>query len=945
MTKNLSTNINQTSINELPINGRRASNFVLLTPATVPDGTFGLISFRGISGLLNNSTIDGGDNNQAFQSEERGRTRIGYVISQSAIREFQVNTSNYSAEYGRSAGGVVNSVTKSGTNGFHGDLFEYYRNNKYGARNPLAFQTILNPDNTTSTIGIKPTDVRHQFGGTIGGPIVKDKLFFFFSYDQQKRDFPGLAVLGPNQNYLNSVDTVCMTAPLGTVIAPRPPTFPTACTGKGMTQAQINNVRSFIVSLTGETPRRQDQTLLLPKIDWQINQNNFFTVSYNRLRAESPAGLQTQATNTLGRRSFGDDFVNVDNLNVRLQSTITSNILNEARFQYSQDHEFAFSQEPLPGEPLTATTVAGPRTPSVALSNGISFGTTANFERVKFPFEDRIQIADALTWTKGRHTIKFGGDFNHVTDDIENLRSQTGSYIYSTINDFIIDYVNWQTPLPAATNCYNTVANRVGRCYNGTYLQGVGVPGLKFSTSEYNFFFQDDFRVSSRVTLNLGLRYEYQKLPSAVLPNASTAVIPNDLRTLNEATSKLPSDKDNFGPRVGVAIDLTGDGKTTLRTGYGIYYGRIINAQIYNALLNTGNPGGQGSFTVNASVSTNCFPVVSTATQPCAPVFPNLLPATLTPASGNIQFFARNFEAPLINQFDAIVERQIMQNTVVSVGYLGSLGRSLPTFVDQNLRPLGTITTYTLVGGPRNGETFALEQYGRVTGNSAMTQIQSSAKSEYHALVFQFNRRFTDGLQVQSSYTLAKSTDTNQNSSPFPQNNSPYNVFDRSYDAGPSNNDVRHKFVASAVYAPTFYKGSENTVQNYLLNGWSIAPIVTYYSGRPYDGVVSGTSLNGTLGDTRFPLNPRNLYRLPSLLNVDLRLSKRFRFTERYNLELLAEGFNIFNRTHSFIEQNLLYTRSGNNLNYNAATFGQNTESSSSNYRERQIQFAVRFQY
>src|SRR5215212_5026199 len=154
--QDFSTNINQTSINELPINGRRWSNFALLTPGTVPDGTFGLISFRGISGLLNNSTVDGGDNNQSFFSEERGRTRIGYSLSQAAIREFQVNTSNYSAEYGRSAGGVINAVTKSGTNEFHGQGFYFQRNNKWGARNPLSF---------VNGVALKPEDVRHQFGG------------------------------------------------------------------------------------------------------------------------------------------------------------------------------------------------------------------------------------------------------------------------------------------------------------------------------------------------------------------------------------------------------------------------------------------------------------------------------------------------------------------------------------------------------------------------------------------------------------------------------------------------------------------------------------------------------------------------------------------------------------------------------------------------------------
>src|SRR6476660_2827415 len=184
--QDFSSNINQTSINELPINGRRWSNFALLTPGAVPDGTFGLISFRGISGLLNNNTIDGGDNNQAFFAEERGRTRISYSISQAAIREFQVNTSSYSAEYGRSAGGVVNAVTKSGTNEFHGDAFYFQRNNKWGARNPRSFIT-QNVGGVFTPVAFKPVDVRHQFGGTIGGPIVRDKAFFFFSYDQQKR--------------------------------------------------------------------------------------------------------------------------------------------------------------------------------------------------------------------------------------------------------------------------------------------------------------------------------------------------------------------------------------------------------------------------------------------------------------------------------------------------------------------------------------------------------------------------------------------------------------------------------------------------------------------------------------------------------------------------------------------------------------------------------------
>src|ERR1700754_27608 len=406
--QDFSSNINQTSINELPINGRRWSNFALLTPGAVPDGTFGLISFRGISGLLNNNTIDGGDNNQAFFAEERGRTRISYSISQSAIREFQVNTSSYSAEYGRSAGGVVQAVTKSGTNDFHGDVFYFQRNNKWGARNPLATNTVLvsaGPPAVFDVVGIKPEDVRHQFGGTIGGPIVKDKAFFFFSYDEQRRNFPGLARFS-QPNFLNTATTSTLTA-------------------RGLTTAQINDAPTFLSSLTGPTPRRGDQRLFLPKVDWNITKNNAFSVTYNRLRWDSPNGIQTQATNTRAIDNFGDDFVDIDWVTLRLNSTISNSLLNEARYQWGRDKETQFSAPPAAGEP---TNSIGGRSPQVvfgATSCGSAsifcYGIPEFLERAAFPNETRNQFADTMTYTNGTHTVKFGGDFNLVKDDINNI--------------------------------------------------------------------------------------------------------------------------------------------------------------------------------------------------------------------------------------------------------------------------------------------------------------------------------------------------------------------------------------------------------------------------------------------------------------------------------------------------------------------------------------------
>src|SRR5437762_1096273 len=255
------------------IHARRWSNCALLSPGAVPDGTFGLISFRGISGLLNNNTVDGGDNNQAFFAEERGRTRISYSISQSAIREFQVNTSSYSAEYGRSAGGVVNAVTKSGTNEFHGDAFYFQRNNKWGARNPRSFIT-QNIGGVFTPVAFKPVDVRHQFGGTIGGPIVKDKAFFFFSYDEQRRNFPGVSTFTA-LDFLNRADTCALTATnAAAVTLATCPAYPgttgtinrngTLGTGKGLTSAQVTNALNFLNSISGQVPRKGNQRLFLP---------------------------------------------------------------------------------------------------------------------------------------------------------------------------------------------------------------------------------------------------------------------------------------------------------------------------------------------------------------------------------------------------------------------------------------------------------------------------------------------------------------------------------------------------------------------------------------------------------------------------------------------------------------------------------------------------------
>jgi hypothetical protein len=342
----ISTTIDQNTIDNLPINGRRWSDFALLTPGVVSNSDgFGLLSFRGISYLLNNSTIDGADDNQAYFSEARGRTRVSYTVTQGAVQEFQVNTSNYSAEYGRAAGGVINTVTKSGTNKLHGELFFYDRDNGLGgASNPYTQLYNFDQNSGLNIQNVKPKDWRKQWGFGVGGAIIKDKIFWFYAYDQSRRNFPGIArtsdpydmfalatplsgketctrtpdafgtfdfgaptfgytspggVVSPGASVTANLSTpatgVSASYPIGQpyqgnfgACALAAALNPNQASGSALPYQQAaayyNQGLGILASFFGTVPRTQDQVINFPKIDYQINDRNRLTVQYNRLR-------------------------------------------------------------------------------------------------------------------------------------------------------------------------------------------------------------------------------------------------------------------------------------------------------------------------------------------------------------------------------------------------------------------------------------------------------------------------------------------------------------------------------------------------------------------------------------------------------------------------------------------------------------------------------------
>ena len=894
----LSTNINQTSIANLPVSARRWSNYVLSTPGAAPDGTFGLISFRGISGLLNNNTLDGGDNTQAFFAEERGRTRLSYSLSLAAVQEFQVTTSNYSAEYGRAAGGVVNAVTKSGGNKVQGEGFYYIRDNKWGAQNPFTTQAKL-IDGVFQVVPIKPEDQRNQYGVSIGGPIKQNKLFYFFSFDQQRRDFPGTAVPANPTAFFAPLSA----AELATLAS------------RGDSAAAANDGLAFIQH-DSVVPRTGDQTLLFPKIDWQITNDHALAVSYNHLRWKSPAGVQTQATVANGVDNWGDDGVSADWVIGRFTSVLGPRLTNEVRFQWGRDFEFQTSQPAIPGEPVVPGTTRAP---------DVSIGGTASFEFGKPTSAEIVsgrtafRVADTATLLWNTHLIKFGLDINRTSDVLDNLRLEGGQYLYNARADYISDYV------------VNTKLGGVGRFYS-TFNQAIGPTAFSFATMDFAAFIQDTWHVKPSVTVNWGLRYDLESMPSPQIANP-----------LEPRTGVFPSDKNNWGPRIGVNWDVTGKGDTVLRGGYGMFYGRIINSTIANAITNTGMATGQLQLSISPGAT--------------APAYPNILAnAAASPSRPDIVFFQPGAQNPLIHQFDLIFDQRIATNTVLSVSYVGSQGRNLPIFIDLNLNPPTVTNTYAVSGGPLDGQRLTMPVFTLPRPNAnfgRMTQITSSVDTVYNALVLALNRRFTKGLQVQTSYTYSKATDNGQSSQTFTATNNVLNPLDLGLEEGTSTFDIPHRFSFSTVWQPRS--------SNAWLDNFTIAPVIGVSSGAPFTALLNGnapqaatvrvqTGVIGAGGTNRLSSIERNTYRLPSTSSVDLRVSRAFPIGKG-KLEASFEAFNLFDKTNYTAANSTFYNVGGTvaapTLTYNAATFNTYTRGNDGTFspRPREIQLGVRYTF
>ena len=833
----VSTTINEQAVSTTPILGRKFEDLLTLTPGVSitqgPDGDE--INFSGQRGIFNNVSLDGGDYNNGFFGEQLGGQRAAIDITLEAVKEFQVVATGASAEFGRTASGIINVITKSGTNEVHGSAFYFQR-----------LEAL-----TANTSDGKPlTDFhREQFGATVGGPFQKDKAFYFLAFE------------GIREN----LERANLSEQIGNT--PCPISAPTILANEAAINGSADCQRLALINFF-RTTRNQEEGLpiqhkinnsaFFSRVDFHFNPSNHLSVSYNFDYSKNTN--QTFDVATYGNSANGIEGPSKINvIRANLFSTISATKLNEAHFSYGRELR-----------PRSAIDSNVPADTAMGFVDTFRFGNpfflAPNVDELLW----RTQIKDNFSIISGDHTFKFGGEWLHTLNDQVFRGFFNGRYIFDSVTGFL-RYASPAAPGgfgPSTVGCSNgTFVTAPATCPVGTtptggplllYLQGAGLTGpatdaagaSNIKNEDIAFFAQDSWKIWPNFTLNYGLRYEAQILPDPIVDPRQTAygIFLNDPRFPSDGT--LPDQKNQWQPRVGFAWDVSKVGKSVIRASAGIYYAR------QNMLSQV------GSITTNGVQQQTIFlntPIISSGVP--GPVWPGVVapPSTVTPCVAGsvsnpfpcfsgVRVFSRDYENPRIYTANVGFEQELATDWSLYLDFTHSKGVHLTRFLD-----------YAQNGffAPFLGETMVASSVG---------------KSVYDGFTIGMRKRFSRRYQLEWNYTLARDKDDDSNErDPFTDR--AFDLNNLQLDYAYSDRDIRHKFNFF-----TFIEMGWGFEGNFRVQGRTAQPLTP--------GVRTATNRNIDRKDNEY-------------FSFDWRIQRPIKFGERFALIPVIEMFNTFNNTNN----------------------------------------------
>jgi len=926
----VSSVVDKRAIEELPLDGRRFTDLALLTPGVTQDprgmtsGSNGDLAFGGIRGYQSSYLIDGVDDNNAFFAQARGGYRAPYQFSNEVVEELRVSSNTYGAELGRAGGAVVNVITKSGSNQLHGSNFYFMRDSAFGATQPM--------------LGFKPQSQQQQFGFTLGGPVHRNRAYFFGGLDQHIFHVPTVV------RFLNGSSQVVPQAgqqPLhdGDYEA--------------SDEAMVFAAAAQLSTLAGTYPSKMIGNAGFFKMDFTLTPHETLSARVSTSRYSGLNNVFVDPASPLTTNAIsenGEQNVATETGSLALTSTLSWRLLSHLRAQFSHDLQ------------QSSTNATIPLTEVRSIIDG--FGRSNILPRQTN--EHRVLVSETISLEGKRNSWKIGGDalltwiYNYFPSE------SGGEYIFDLIK------VNPFTFEPQEGGLQLTPLRAYAHDVPKYYIQNFGSQSSHPDTNEYSGFVQDTIRATSHLAVSLGARYDLQTFTKKGL--LTNPLWPD--------SGKIPYNPNNYAPRVGLAYSFGDERPVIVRGGYGWFYTRI--PQIYTSTIVTDNGYNSANLFLDNSnyYDHQIFPQYPNSLVNCPLSATSCtLPSSLAQyAQAGVSSFSPNFKTPKVEQASLSVEREVAHRLAVGVSYMYVHGVDLIRARDVNLPPPINVEypVYDSTGTNFLGTYYDVQSFAtwQMTASftcpyppcinplarpipqlGAIDVFESAASSVYNGMTVSIHRQMTSGLYFRVAYTFAKAIDDGQDALVAGVPAVVQNSYDTAAERGLSVTDQRHRLMFAWIADPKPF-GREQPLMAKAFNDWKMSGVLTFGSGRPENVMVSGDpNQDGNDTNDRLPGVGRDSFTGPDYATTDARLTRRLFVSERVKLDLVIESFNLLNRdnkrvliTEDGMESDSAYFEkisSELGVNYYPGHFQipSNPLKPTNAYAARQVQLALKMVY